>query len=192
MVAKECGARLRREPGRELIKRVVPETELPADRMKREVPTVISYIALLRKESGSDYGVEFPDFPGCVSAGRTLEEAQQQARQALELHLAGMAEDEESVPAPRSLDAIFASDRETRGAVPFLVTVEEREPKAVRVNITLKPSVLRRLDEEAARVRLSRSAMIEHLLQPEKTDRVRAVRKRRTATGKRARGRASR
>jgi predicted RNase H-like HicB family nuclease len=160
--------------------------------MEREVPNVISYIALLRKESGSDYGVEFPDFPGCVSAGRTLEEAQQQARRALELHLAGMAEDEESVPAPRSLDAIFASDWETRGAVPFLVTVEEREPKAVRVNITLKPSVLRRLDEEAARVRLSRSAMIEHLLQPEKTDRVRAVRKRRTATGKRARGRASR
>ncbi len=34
-----------------------------------------SYIALLRKDEGSDYGVEFPDFPGCVTAGKTLEEA---------------------------------------------------------------------------------------------------------------------
>jgi predicted RNase H-like HicB family nuclease len=48
-----------------------------------------SYIALLRKENGSDYGVEFPDFPGCVSAGRTLEEARRAAHEALELHLEG-------------------------------------------------------------------------------------------------------
>jgi len=74
----------------------------------------------------------------------------------------------------------------TRGAVPFLVTVEEPEPRAVRVNITLEPGVLRRLDEQAARIRLSRSAMIEHLLQPGEPGGVRAVRKRRTATGKRA------
>jgi hypothetical protein len=31
-----------------------------------------SYIALLRKDVDSDYGVEFPDFPGCVTAGTTL------------------------------------------------------------------------------------------------------------------------
>jgi hypothetical protein len=103
-----------------------------------------------------------------------------------------MAEDAEPIPPPSSLDAIFTSDWETRGAVPFLVTVEEPEPRAVRVNITLKPSVLRRLDEQAARIRLSRSAMIEHLLQAAKPGRVRSVRKRRIATGKRARRRASR
>lgn len=147
---------------------------------------MISYVALLRKEADSDYGVEFPDFPGCVSAGRTLEEAQRQARRALELHLAGMAEDGEPISSPSSLDEIFASDWEARGAVPFLVTVEEPEPKAVRVNITLKPSVLRRLDEEAARRRLSRSAMIEHLLETGKPGRVRTVRKRRTGPGARA------
>jgi hypothetical protein len=101
-----------------------------------------------------------------------------------------MCEDSEPIPEPSSLDAIFASDWETRGAVPFLVTVEQPQPRAVRVNITLKPSVLRRLDEEAARIRLSRSAMIEHLLRTGKPTTVRTVRKRR-ATAKRA-GRASR
>ena len=31
---------------------------------------MVAYIALLRKDRASDYGVEFPDFPGCVTAGR--------------------------------------------------------------------------------------------------------------------------
>ena len=33
------------------------------------------YTAIVRKATDSDYGVEFPDFPGCVTAGRTPEEA---------------------------------------------------------------------------------------------------------------------
>ena len=44
-----------------------------------------SYVALLRKDEGSDYGVEFPDFPGCVTAGRSLDEARTMAAEALEL-----------------------------------------------------------------------------------------------------------
>ena len=34
-----------------------------------------TYIALLRKEKESDFGVDFPDFPGCITVGKTLEEA---------------------------------------------------------------------------------------------------------------------
>jgi predicted RNase H-like HicB family nuclease len=29
------------------------------------------YIALIHKDAGSDFGVSFPDFPGCVTAGST-------------------------------------------------------------------------------------------------------------------------
>ena len=29
-----------------------------------------SYIAIIHKEPESDYGVSFPDFPGCITAGR--------------------------------------------------------------------------------------------------------------------------
>ena len=53
------------------------------------------YIALLHKEADSDYGVSFPDLPGCVTAGKTLDEARANAEEALALHLAGMAEDGE-------------------------------------------------------------------------------------------------
>ena len=48
------------------------------------------YIALVRKDPESAYGVEFPDFPGCISAGDTLDEAARGAAEALQLHVEGM------------------------------------------------------------------------------------------------------
>ena len=35
----------------------------------------MNYIALIHKDARSDYGVSFPDFPGCITAGKTLDEA---------------------------------------------------------------------------------------------------------------------
>jgi predicted RNase H-like HicB family nuclease len=46
-----------------------------------------TYIALLRKDEDSDYGVDFPDFPGCPTAGRTLEETRRMAQEALAFHV---------------------------------------------------------------------------------------------------------
>ena len=61
-----------------------------------------SYIALLRKDEDSDYGVEFSDFPGCVTAGKSLGEAQAFAKEALELHLRGLVEDGQEIPEQKS------------------------------------------------------------------------------------------
>ena len=55
-----------------------------------------SYIGLIRKDADSDFGVNFLDFPGCVSAGATLDEARRIAQEALELHVGGMLEDARS------------------------------------------------------------------------------------------------
>ena len=54
-----------------------------------------AYIALLRKQPRSDFGVDFPDFPGCITAGRTLDEARRMASDALLFHVDGMREDGE-------------------------------------------------------------------------------------------------
>src|ERR1700722_18711796 len=51
-----------------------------------------------RTGKDSDHGVSFPDFPGCVTAGRTLEEARGMAVGALALHIQGMIEDGIAVP----------------------------------------------------------------------------------------------
>ena len=64
----------------------------------------MEYIAYLRKDKNSDFGVSFPDFPGCISAGSTLEEARRMAAEALAMHVAGMRADGEPIPEPSSLD----------------------------------------------------------------------------------------
>jgi predicted RNase H-like HicB family nuclease len=81
-----------------------------------------SYIALLRKDADSDIGVDFPDFPGCITAGATMEEARHMAQEALALHIDGLIQDKAPVPPPSPLDAIMA-DPANRNAVAFLVDI---------------------------------------------------------------------
>jgi predicted RNase H-like HicB family nuclease len=76
----------------------------------------------LHKDRKSDFGVSFPDFPGCITAGKTIEQARRLAAEALTLHIAGLIEDGEKIPAPSTLD-FLAKDPALRGAVAFLVPV---------------------------------------------------------------------
>jgi predicted RNase H-like HicB family nuclease len=116
----------------------------------------MQYIAYLHKEKNSDFGVSFPDFPGCISAGSTLEEARQMAVEALSLHIAGMQEDGEKIPEPSTLDDL-RKDPAMKDSVAFLVDVKEPE-KTVRVNITARESQIAEIDRRAAAVGLNRSA----------------------------------
>ena len=84
-----------------------------------------AYIALIRKDIDSDYGVDFPDFPGCVTAGRTVEEARRMASEALALHVEGMLGDGEPIPEPSTLEAVMA-DPASRDAAAFPVEVPVR------------------------------------------------------------------
>ena len=116
-----------------------------------------TYIALLRKERDSDYGVDFPDFPGCITVGKTLEEAHKRAAEALRFHIKGMMEDGEPIPEPSSLDGIMSDDANT-SAVPFLVTVPDSKTK--RINITIPERDLESIDDYARRRKMSRSAFL--------------------------------
>lgn len=53
-------------------------------------------------EPGEQKGfcVTFPDLPGCITEGDTLEEAYTMAKEALELHLYSMEEDGDDIPQP--------------------------------------------------------------------------------------------
>jgi predicted RNase H-like HicB family nuclease len=104
-----------------------------------------AYIGLLRKEDGSDFGVDFPDFPGCVTAGKTLDQARAMAVEALQFHIEGMVKDGEAVPVPSSLQAVMA-DPENRDAVAVLVDVPAVPKRAVRVNIMLPEYLLQEID----------------------------------------------
>jgi len=121
--------------------------------------TMSAYLALIHKEAGSDYGVSFPDFPGCITAGSTLDEARANAAEALAFHIEGMVEDGEALPAPSALEAVMR-ERHNRDAVAFLVDVPARPAKAARVNITLPDDVLREIDAFAEREGYTRSGLI--------------------------------
>jgi predicted RNase H-like HicB family nuclease len=104
-----------------------------------------SYIAYLRKEKGSDYGVEFPDLPGCVSAGRTLEEAKAMAAEALAGHVAGLQDMGQAVPVPSTLDEL-ANDPHRGDAVMLLVDLDPELLKSERVNVMIPRHLLGRID----------------------------------------------
>jgi predicted RNase H-like HicB family nuclease len=117
------------------------------------------YVALIHKDADSDFGVSFPDFPGAITAGRTLDEARDLAAEALGFHIKGMVEDGEAVPEPSSLDAIMA-DPENREGVAILVSVAPQTVKAVRINITIQEDVLREIDAFAEAHGLTRSGFL--------------------------------
>jgi predicted RNase H-like HicB family nuclease len=118
-----------------------------------------SYIALIHKDADSDFGVSFPDFPGCVSAGDTLDEARRAAEEALALHVEGMIEDGEALPAPSSMEQVM-KDRAALDAVAFLVPLPERAAPTVRVNITLPAADLAAIDAYAESNGFTRSGFI--------------------------------
>jgi len=116
----------------------------------------MDYIAYLHKDRKSDFGVSFPDFPGCITAGKTLEGARRLAPQALALHVRGMLEDGEPIPEPSTLDDL-RDDPALSGAVAFLVPLQMAE-KSERFNITARRSQMQKIDRLAKRKGMTRSA----------------------------------
>ena len=55
--------------------------------------------AIVIERAESNYSAYVPDLPGCIATGATLEEVEQQIREAIEFHLEGMRED--GIPAPQ-------------------------------------------------------------------------------------------
>ena len=117
------------------------------------------FIALIHKEADSDYGVSFPDLPGCITAGKSLDDARAMAAEALALHLEGLTEDGGAAPEPSSLETIMA-DPANRDGVAILVAAPERAPKVVRINISLPEDVLAAVDSYAEANGYNRSGFL--------------------------------
>jgi predicted RNase H-like HicB family nuclease len=122
---------------------------------------MVTYTAFIRKDKGSCYGVDFPDFPGCITAGDTIEEAMANAQEALGAHIAFMQADGDPIPEPSSAEAaLTALDNEFGD---FLVATTVRAPvkgKSVRITMTMDNNLLREVDEHAKAQGYSRSAFV--------------------------------
>ena len=118
------------------------------------------YVSFIHRDDAG-YGVSFPDFPGCVSVGDTVDDAVRHGCQALAFHVEGLADDGEPIPPPRSIEAIKA-DAELadwrRDADFVLIPLLLDRGSSRRVNISLDRGLLEAIDDEASQRRMTRSA----------------------------------
>lgn len=95
-------------------------------------------------EGNGTFGIAFPDFLGCISAGDTLEQVTERGHEALQFHVDGMVEDGEAIPEPHAwtLEAVAADfddpddpiDEQWIAVVPIEVNVQSY-PRAVPVEV---------------------------------------------------------
>ena len=65
---------------------------------------IMKYPVVIHKDENSDYGVTFPDLPGCFSAGDTIESVLANAQEAAECHIEGTLIDAEPIPVPKKIE----------------------------------------------------------------------------------------
>jgi predicted RNase H-like HicB family nuclease len=63
----------------------------------------MSRYLIVIENAGTNYSAYFPDLPGCVTTGKTLEETRKNMEEAIEFHLDGLREDGLPVPPPSSV-----------------------------------------------------------------------------------------
>ena len=118
-------------------------------------------------EEGTDtaaFGVVVPDLPGCFSAGDTLDEAVDAAKEAAAAWIDTALDRGTPVPVPSSLEAARRL-RGYKGWAVGLIDLEDSlfDDTVERVNITLPRRVLRRLDDMARTTGQTRSGLIARL-----------------------------
>lgn len=66
--------------------------------MAKKVQKILSYFAVFDPAKEGGYNVSFPDFPGCVTFGRTFEEAKAKAKEVLELWIEELNSERQVIP----------------------------------------------------------------------------------------------
>jgi len=119
------------------------------------------YPVVLHKDPDSDYGVTVPDVSGCFSAGSSIDEALQAAKEAIECHLEGLLMDGESIPQPGNIEQYQGEADYSGGTWAFVdIDLSRLDSKVKRINITLTERVLTLIDEQAKREGESRSGFL--------------------------------
>jgi len=121
------------------------------------------YIAFIHKDPDSAYGISFPDVPGCISAGDTIDEAVHNAVEALSGHVRMLEADGDPVPEPRDFDAIMADESlavDREGAMTTVVPLVRDRGSTMRVNVSFDLGLLEAVDATARERGQTRSAFL--------------------------------
>jgi len=121
----------------------------------------MNYPVFLEKDSTSDYGVTVPDLLGCFSAGATVEEALENAQEAILTHVEGLMMDNEVVPNPSAIEKLKA-EIDTPDILWGIVNVDlaKLSKEVKRINITMPENILSKIDSFAEREGETRSGLL--------------------------------
>lgn len=121
----------------------------------------MKYPVIIHKDKNSDYGVTFPDLPGCFSAGETIEEALANAREAAECHIEGILLDSEPVPVAATIEK-HKDNPDFKDGIWALVDVDlsKLSLKSKRINITMPERLLNSVDYFAKKHGETRSGLL--------------------------------
>ena len=121
------------------------------------------YVVVVDGEPGA-YGVWVPDMPGCTSMGGTTDEVLRRAQEALRLWAEDAIADGESLPEPRSVDAVrndpAVVEELAGGAALAIVPLVLDAARPAKANLSLDAGLLAAIDEAAAARGLTRSAFL--------------------------------
>ena len=116
------------------------------------------YPVIVHKDADSAYGVTVPDFPGCFTAGDTIDEALDNVQEAIELYMSGETMD---LPDPSSFEDV-AKTAEAEGGAVAVVDLDPSflDNRVARINITVPQYALSRIDRAAKAKGVSRSKFL--------------------------------
>ncbi|GBR73376.1 putative nuclease of the RNAse H fold HicB family [Candidatus Termititenax aidoneus] len=121
----------------------------------------MKYPVYIEKDKTSDYGVTVPDLPGCFSAGATIEEALDNAEEAILTHIEGLLLDDEPVPSPSEIDRLKRKYKKANYIWGLVnVNTGDLSQEVLRINISLPKSVLTKIDALASKEGESRSGFL--------------------------------
>lgn len=117
---------------------------------------MIRYPALIDGGRGA-YGVSFPDLPGVVAMGATIDDALLRAEEALRDYAAETERDGDEPVPPSAPEEIETPAGHMLASVP-LIRLSGRK---VRANLTLDEGVVAYIDGEARRRSMTRTSFVE-------------------------------
>ena len=116
-------------------------------------------------DENTAYGVIVPDLPGCFSAGDTLDEAIDNAKEAISLWLETELDEGRNIPKISSIEVLQKEFHSTNQFFAVVsVDLAKLSDKVKRVNITLPARALRRLDLLSEQGGQTRSGYITNLI----------------------------
>ena len=122
----------------------------------------MKYPVVIHKEENTEFGVSFPDLPGCITAGITIEDALEMAVEAAELYIEDVLLEGEPIPVSGTIEDYLQHPDFSDGIFWSLIDIDltKLSDRTKRINITVPERLLAMIDAHAEKINQPRSAFM--------------------------------